>query len=115
MLRGEELNEEVPNWQVRKFRNNQINSHINFMQFQAGVFPILGDIVVSSPNFKVRLSAAVALAAPCSRKHYYSFYLMAWKSLLEALSSADNIQDFKEFQHRDNLVYQVLFLKTCKK
>jgi HEAT repeat-containing protein 6 len=77
------------------------------MLFQAGFFSILCDIVVSSPNFKVRLSAAVALAAPATRKHFFTYYLMAWKALLEALSSADNIQDFKEFQHRDNLITQV--------
>jgi HEAT repeat-containing protein 6 len=88
ILRGAELNEEVPNW-------------------QGGVFPILCEIVVSSPNFKVRQSAAVALAAPRSRKHYFGFYANAWKALLEAISSAENIQDFKEFQHRDNLVTQV--------
>jgi hypothetical protein len=84
-----------------------ISRHFYNLFLQSGFFSILSDIVVSSPNFKVRLSAAVALAAPATRKHYFTFYLVAWKALLEALSSADNIQDFKEFQHRDNLITQV--------
>jgi hypothetical protein len=75
--------------------------------FQMAVFPMLSDLVVSSPNFKVRISAAVALAAPLCRAHYTTNFLPAWSALLEALASADNVQDFREFQHRDNLVDQV--------
>ncbi|XP_059481253.1 HEAT repeat-containing protein 6 isoform X2 [Neocloeon triangulifer] len=93
LLRGTELHDDVPNW-------------------QANIFPALCEIVVNSPNFKVRISAAVALAAPKTRVHYQSFYLPAWNALLEALSSADNVQDFKEFQHRDNLVDQIC-LSIC--
>lgn len=96
--------------QIGRLKTNNLPYNLatsKLIILKAGFFSILSDIVVSSPNFKVRLSAAVALAAPATRKHYFTFYIMAWKALLEALSSADNIQDFKEFQHRDNLITQV--------
>ncbi|CAB3359687.1 Hypothetical predicted protein [Cloeon dipterum] len=88
LLRGTELHDEVQNW-------------------QSMIFPVLCDMVVNTPNFKVRISAAIALAAPRTRANYLGFYLTSWNALLEALSSADNVQDFKEFQHRDNLVDQI--------
>ncbi|KAF4523593.1 hypothetical protein B566_EDAN014567 [Ephemera danica] len=75
--------------------------------WQGQVFPMLCELVVNSPNFKVRISAAVALAAPSVRQHYGNFFLPACSALLEALASADNVHDFREFQHRDNLVDQI--------
>jgi len=63
-------------------------------------------------NFKVRINAALALAAPRSRAVYGEQLPMTWRHLLEALETAQNITDFNEFKHRDTLLVQ-LCLTLC--
>lgn len=58
-------------------------------------------------NFKVRINGAAALAVPAERSHYGRFYLSVWSSLSLALYQANNLTDFNEYNHRDNLLDQV--------
>lgn len=65
------------------------------------------ELVVSCKNFKVRINAAVALSAPNERLAYGCFYVPVWTALLKALENSQNMNDFTEYKHRDNLVDQV--------
>lgn len=58
-------------------------------------------------NFKVRINGAAALAIPAQRSHYGRFYLSVWSALSVALYQANNLTDFNEYNHRDNLLDQV--------
>lgn len=58
-------------------------------------------------NFKVRINGAAALAVPSHRAHYGRFYLNVWSALSVALYQANQLTDFNEYNHRDNLLDQV--------
>lgn len=58
-------------------------------------------------NFKVRINGAAALAVPSKRSHYGHFYLSVWSALSVALYQANQLTDFNEYNHRDNLLDQV--------
>lgn len=58
-------------------------------------------------NFKVRINGAAALAVPSKRSHYRQFYLSVWSALSVALYQANQLTDFNEYNHRDNLLDQV--------
>ena len=64
-------------------------------------------------NFKVRINAALALAAPAKRAVFGEQLAYAWGHLLEALETAQNITDFNEFKHRDTLLRQIC-LTLCR-
>lgn len=73
------------------------------------VIPDLCRLMVYPPNFKVRINAAAALAAvPLQRSVIEDHLTQIWPSLLEALEQTDHMTDYAEYQHRDNLVDQVL-------
>ncbi|GAB0098216.1 HEAT repeat-containing protein 6 [Sergentomyia squamirostris] len=88
--------------------------HINWT---SRVFPALCDLLVKNPNFKVRINATVALGIVTSRHHYGSYFISIWSSLLQGLEQANNLTDFNEYKHRDNLMDQLCFtlahLITC--
>lgn len=44
---------------------------------------------------------------PENRSYYGIHYFQIWKSLLDALDNSQNIEDFSEYKHRDNLIDQV--------
>lgn len=72
------------------------------------------ELVVNCKNFKVRINAALALSSPNERSAYGHFYIPVWTSLLKALENSQNMDDFTEYKHRDNLVDQVLMLARIK-
>lgn len=75
------------------------------------VIPPLCRLIVTHPNFKVRINAAAALAAvPLQRSVVDDHFVPIWKALLEALEQSDHMTDYAEYQHRDNLVDQVHIL-----
>lgn len=55
----------------------------------------------------MRINGAVALAVPTKRAHYGRFYLSVWSALSAALYQANQLTDFNEYNHRDNLLDQV--------
>lgn len=65
------------------------------------------DLVVNSHNFKVRINSALALSVPEKKIYYREYYFHVWKALLDALDNSQNIEDFSEYKHRDNLIDQV--------
>nr|XP_023019529.1 HEAT repeat-containing protein 6 [Leptinotarsa decemlineata] len=73
----------------------------------ASVFNGLADLVVSYRNFKVRINAALALSTPSQREHYGLFFIPLWRALLKGLENSQNVDDFNEYKHRDNLVDQI--------
>ncbi|XP_050093715.1 HEAT repeat-containing protein 6 [Anopheles aquasalis] len=83
--------------------------------WQKRVFPALCEVVVNSPNFKVRINAAQALAVVERRSHYGGTYFHTiWTALLQALEQSDNLQDYNEYKRRDTLQEQLcLSLAHC--
>lgn len=74
------------------------------------MFAVLIELVVGFKNFKVRINAAVALAAPRSREFYGEFFIGVWIAFMKALETSQNMDDFTEYQHRDHLVEQVFII-----
>ena len=74
------------------------------------MFNTLTKLVQDVRNFKVRIHAALALSVPSSREQYGSFYSMSWIALLNGLDNSENMEDFSEYKHRDNLLDQVPLL-----
>lgn len=79
--------------------------------WRALVMPTLCKLIVDYPNFKVRINAAAALAVPAQRSCLGEHYAAIWPALLAALEQSDQIADYNEYQHRDNLVDQVHILQ----
>jgi hypothetical protein len=75
--------------------------------WQEKVFNALSDLVMNFRNFKVRINAAVALACPKKREFYRQFYQPIWISLVRGLETSQNMEDFNEYKHRDNLIEQI--------
>jgi hypothetical protein len=76
-------------------------------KMQEKVFNALSDLVMNFRNFKVRINAAVALACPKKREFYRQFYQPIWISLVRGLETSQNMEDFNEYKHRDNLIEQI--------
>ncbi|CAH0563740.1 unnamed protein product [Brassicogethes aeneus] len=77
------------------------------LKWQSSVFTVLTELVIGFKNFKVRINAALALMSPPLRENYNSYYQPIWLSLLKALENSQNMEDFNEYKHRDNLVEQI--------
>ncbi|XP_057658257.1 HEAT repeat-containing protein 6 isoform X1 [Diorhabda carinulata] len=83
------------------------NDNLLRKNWQVSVFNSLNELVVGFSNFKVRINAALALSCVSKREYYGDFYLHIWMSLLLSLENSQNLEDFNEYKHRDNLVEQV--------
>ncbi|XP_038119587.1 HEAT repeat-containing protein 6 [Culex quinquefasciatus] len=79
----------------------------NRIDWQRQIFPALNQIVINSNNFKVRINAASALAVVENRAHYSTHFIPIWSALLKALEQSDNLIDYNEYKHRDNLQEQL--------
>ncbi|CAO1344760.1 unnamed protein product [Diamesa serratosioi] len=90
-------------------RNPVVFEEICEMKWQSIVFKDLCAVIKCSPNFKVRTNACVAITAPSNRKNYEIHFMEIWSSLLMALEQSNNITDFQEYKHRDNLQDQLCF------
>ena len=75
--------------------------------FQNAVFTALSKLVQDVRNFKVRINAALALSVPACRHYYSTYYISLWSALLNGLDNSQNMEDFSEYKHRDNLLDQV--------
>ncbi|XP_069701845.1 HEAT repeat-containing protein 6 isoform X3 [Periplaneta americana] len=75
--------------------------------WQNSVFTTLTKLVQSVRNFKVRINAALALSIPSSRQFYGPYYIAIWNALLAGLDNSQNMEDFNEYKHRDNLLDQI--------
>ncbi|XP_043198699.1 HEAT repeat-containing protein 6-like [Amphibalanus amphitrite] len=82
-------------------------------QWRPPLLEALCKLASNYKNFKVRINAALALSAPSKRAVFGDQLPYAWRHLLEALETAQNITDFNEFKHRDTLLRQVC-LTLCR-
>lgn len=71
------------------------------------MFSALCNLVINYKNFKVRINAASALAAPKKREYYQQYYVSVFISLVKGLGTSQNMEDFSEYKHRDHLIEQV--------
>ncbi|XP_055862754.1 HEAT repeat-containing protein 6-like [Biomphalaria glabrata] len=82
------------------------NSHLPLDKpWLTDILTTLSKVVQNSSNFKVRINAALALSSVQSRQQYGSkeTFCDAWISLVCALESAENINDFAEYKYKDSL------------
>jgi len=77
---------------------------------QPEIFAALCTSARGSKNFKVRISAATAMAAPSSWHLYGSVEIFAsvWQCLINVLQNLDSTEaDFAEYKYKESLVEQV--------
>lgn len=77
--------------------------------WQKNVFDTLCFITINNVNFKVRINASAALQKIHDRNLYGEYFIPIWRSLILALENSDNLIDFSEYSHRDNLQEQLCF------
>lgn len=77
--------------------------------WQKNVFDTLCFITINNVNFKVRITASAALQKIQERSLYGDHFIPIWKSLILAMENSDNLVDFNEYRHRDNLQEQLCF------
>ncbi|KAL5274864.1 HEATR6 family protein [Megaselia abdita] len=77
--------------------------------WQKNVFDSLCFLALNNVNFKVRITATVALQKIENRTLYGDHFIHIWKSLILAMEHSDNLVDFNEYTHRDNLQEQLCF------
>lgn len=75
--------------------------------WQQIIFNTLCSTIETSPNFKVRTNACLALMSPQNRQGYGKYYENIWSCLLTALDQSNNMTDFNEYKHRDALQDQL--------
>ncbi|XP_055378340.1 HEAT repeat-containing protein 6 isoform X2 [Condylostylus longicornis] len=90
-------------------KNNILFTTYTDFNWQNMVFESICDVIVNSPNFKVRINGVNALTAINERNRYGSHFILIWSSLLAAIEQSDNLTDFNEYKHRDNLQEQLCF------
>lgn len=88
-------------------KNPAIFDHDLRKKWQSPVFKQLIAVIKSSPNFKVRTNACIALMGPKNRMNYGDFFSDIWECLLFALEQSNNLTDFNEYKHRDALQDQL--------
>ena len=77
---------------------------------QPEIFTALCTSARGSKNFKVRISAVTAMAAPSSWNLYGSteIFTSVWQCLIDVLMNLDSTEaDFTEYKYRESLVEQV--------
>ncbi|RUS80031.1 hypothetical protein EGW08_012201, partial [Elysia chlorotica] len=70
------------------------------------ILNMLSKVVQTCSNFKVRINAALGLCALKHRRGYGSSvtFTHVWTSLIGALESSENINDFAEYKYKDSLI-----------
>ena len=80
----------------------------NFFK-QDELFTALLQALGECKNFKVRISAAIALSSLNERSKYgdKDIFNKVWMETLKALEKSEELTDFTEFKHKENLQEQV--------
>ncbi|KAF0698677.1 Aste57867_10718 [Aphanomyces stellatus] len=73
------------------------------------VFTSLTTAIAQQDNFKVRISAAMALRISCARISYGLFYPTILQTILDALDSAVELADISEYKYKAQLELQLSF------
>ncbi|XP_069168799.1 HEAT repeat-containing protein 6 isoform X1 [Procambarus clarkii] len=77
------------------------------MPWKSQVLTTLGSLVESFKNYKVRIQACSAICGLGSREEFGPDYYGIWRVLLHGLDNAQNIIDYQEIRHRDELINQI--------
>ncbi|XP_042874779.1 HEAT repeat-containing protein 6-like [Penaeus japonicus] len=80
---------------------------ITDMPWRSQVLTTLGNLVENFKNYKVRIQACSALCGLSSREEFGPEYYGIWRVLLHGLDNAQNIIDYQEIRHRDELINQI--------
>ncbi|XP_053684923.1 HEAT repeat-containing protein 6 [Sabethes cyaneus] len=88
-------------------RNELMFTEGQRINWQNQIFPALCQVAINSNNFKVRINSVSALSVIQSRSYYGGYFIQIWSSLLKALEQSDNLIDYNEYKHRDNLQEQL--------
>ncbi|XP_071518174.1 HEAT repeat-containing protein 6 isoform X2 [Panulirus ornatus] len=80
---------------------------ISEISWRSQVLNTLGKLVESFKNYKVRIQACSAICSLRSREEYGPEYFAIWRVLLHGLDNAQNIIDYQEIRHRDELINQI--------
>ncbi|KAH8273445.1 hypothetical protein KR018_001582 [Drosophila ironensis] len=71
------------------------------------LFPALSQLMVSHPNFKVRINATAVLLQVNHRQDLGDHLLLVWRSLMEAFERSNTLESYEEYNHRDSLQQQL--------
>ena len=95
------------------FLHNSIKK-ILFFFLKDELFTALLEALADCKNFKVRISAAVALTSLSDRSKYgnVDIFVKVWVETLKALEKSEELTDFTEFKHKENLQEQVMNCKS---
>lgn len=88
-------------------KNLDIYNTKSTSQWQIIVYPALCSLIIECQNFKVRTNGTIALSIPSTRQQYGTYFIKIWSSLLKALEKTEDIINFHEYKHRDDLMDQL--------
>lgn len=75
--------------------------------WQASLYNSLCHVIVNHSNFKVRIKATAAISQIKQRSHYAQYFEQFWISILAALEQSHHLDNFYEYNHRDELQEQL--------
>ncbi|XP_068227049.1 HEAT repeat-containing protein 6 isoform X2 [Palaemon carinicauda] len=80
---------------------------ITTVPWRGQVLMTLGKLLESFKNYKVRIQACSALCSLRTREEFGAEYISIWHVLFKGLDNAQNIIDYQEIRHRDELLNQI--------
>ena len=100
----------VENCKLFILNNVLLHVYIILLFLKDELFTALLEALADCKNFKVRISAAVALASLSDRSKYgdVDMFIKVWVETLKALEKSEELTDFTEFKHKENLQEQVI-------
>uniref|UniRef100_A0A1I8PGI2 HEAT repeat-containing protein 6 n=1 Tax=Stomoxys calcitrans TaxID=35570 RepID=A0A1I8PGI2_STOCA len=93
-------------------RNPVIFTITELIDWQSTLYPALCHVIVHHANFKVRINATSAITNIAERQHFGNYFEKFWSSILEAIEQSHNLDNFHEYNHRDNLQEQLCLALT---
>ncbi|XP_058974523.1 HEAT repeat-containing protein 6 isoform X2 [Musca domestica] len=102
-------------WNTCYAIGNIMHNHIIFgneattdlSSWQQTLYTALCHVIVNHSNFKVRTNATAALVNISERSHFGSYFEKFWSCILEAIEQSHHLENFHEYNHRDNLQEQL--------
>lgn len=76
-------------------------------KWQNKIFDYLFHEVLTSTNFKVKISCVNAISSSEKRSYYGSLFNDCFKILIEVLISSNNLVDYNEYKHKENLQEEI--------
>lgn len=86
------------------------SSRYKDLTWELSLFSALCHVIYNHPNYKVKINATAALIHIKKRAYFGEHYSNIWSALLEAIEQSNNLINFYEYNHRDQLQEQMCFL-----